>query len=186
MLPHCLKSSTYLLHFKIRSIIISFLWVLGYIGKTGNEYADSLTGSIINKLCSSHLKCFFSDLVCTYSKSIKNLLSPEWNNLPVSHVSGYRSITNNISSSSWFQSLNFCCIEIVKYSRLCSGHNLLPHHTYKLELNESVYCSIPNCSGVSCDFSHLLYCSVLSPQNTSFSLSISIFQLLMPFHLILT
>ena len=127
-----------------------------------------MAGSSAKQPYSGPLRCPYTDLVSLHRTSTQELWKLEWDSLPESYASSYRSLFKNIPSQPWFQSLKMSRATITKYTRLRTGHSLLPHHSFKLGLNNSPYCPLPNCSGEYCDFQHLLLnCSSLSIQRTT-------------------
>ena len=135
---------------------ISFLWIPGHVGINGNKYADFLASSIANQtLLGPHL-CPYTDLVPIHRKFVHKLWKLDWDNLPESYASGYKTIFKNIPTCPWFYWLDISRAVIIKYTRLRTGHNLLPHHSFKLGLNNSSYCPLPSCGGAHCDIQHLL------------------------------
>ncbi|KAF0753574.1 RNase H domain-containing protein [Aphis craccivora] len=65
-------------------------------------------------------------------------------------------------------------VVITKFTRLCTGYNLLPHYSFKLRLNNSTYCLLPNCGGEYCNFQHLLInCPSLSIQRSQLKILFS-------------
>lgn len=52
---------------------------------------------------------------------------------------------------------------IIEYTRLRSDNHLLPYRSFKLGLNNSMYCTLPNCGEAYCGFKHLLLLSITLP-----------------------
>jgi hypothetical protein len=164
--PIILKIRALLLSLKIRSFSISFLWAPEHIGINGNKYVDSLAGSTANQSYSGPLWCPYTDLVTIHRTFINELWKLEWDSLSESYAFDYTSLFKNIPNQSWFQSLKMNRAAIAKFTRLRTGHSL-PHHSFKLGLNSSACCPLPNCGGEYCDFYHLLInCQSLSIQRS--------------------
>lgn len=155
--PVILKIRSVLWSLNSRSFVISFLWVPGHIGISGNEKADALARSLNNVFPSGSLFCPYSDLVPLLRRDINKLWLLEWESLPVSYSPAYKMISPVIPTQPWFQDLDIDRYIIVLYSRLRLGHNLLPFHAFKLGLNHSSACLLGNCREDSCDLSHLLF-----------------------------
>ncbi|KAF0748096.1 RNase H domain-containing protein [Aphis craccivora] len=114
-------------------------------------HADSLADSTANQSYSVPLRCPYTDIVTLH-----------------------HSLFKNIYSQPWFQSLKINRAVITKFTRFRTGHSLLPHHSFKLGLNNSTYCPLPNCFGEYADFQHLLInCPSLSIQRSQLKILFS-------------
>jgi hypothetical protein len=96
---------------------------------------------------------------CTYKLWLKH-----WGSLPPHFTIWYRNISPSILPLPWFHNLNRSRKSISSFSRLRFGHTLLPSHSFKLALNDSLLCTLHN-EPMVCDISHLIFsCPILLTQ----------------------
>lgn len=150
---------------RIKSILFSlgqldfnmqFLWVPSHVGFRGNEYANSLAKSSSNFISPSFSPIPWSDFTPLLRHHIFNLWSAYWHNLPANFASKYKSIVPNIINNIWFKNVLLPRAFIVQFNRLRIGHYLLPSHAYKLNLNDSPFCTL-HMEEYICDLSQILF-----------------------------
>jgi len=101
------------------------------------------------------MKILSSDLLSLIKKNCNKMWHDKWTSLENNFTPWYRMISSNIPSQPWFYNLPLSMSQIRSFSRLRSGQNLLPVHSFRLSFNNSpVY---PRHEGeVNYDFYHII------------------------------
>ncbi|XP_026819622.1 uncharacterized protein LOC113558364 [Rhopalosiphum maidis] len=146
---------------------IQFLWIPSHIGIYGNEVADNLAKSTSSLICPSLTQLPHTDFTPTIRHHIKHLWSSQWSNFPEKFAARYKHIVPIIPQKIWFNNLHLSRATIVQFNRQRSGHTTLPAHAYKLDLNDSPFCTL-HITEMPCDLSHILFeCPSLYPKRTT-------------------
>jgi hypothetical protein len=101
----------------------------------------SLASSTTNRSYSSPPWCPYTDFVTLHRTSIQKQGKLEWVNLPESYAFGCGSLFKSIHIHPWFQAIKISRTDLTKYTRLRTGHSLLPYHSFNMGLNSSAFCS---------------------------------------------
>jgi hypothetical protein len=150
-----LRIKSLIFNFNSLNYTIHFIWILGHTGIHGNEFVDNIAESTSNIILPSFTLLPHSDLTPFIKRYTFNLWSSYWNNLPGNFASIYKDITSNILNNIWFSKLDLHRSHITQFNRLRIGHSLLPSHSFKLDLNDSPFCTL-HLDECICDLSHIL------------------------------
>ena len=133
--------------------MVQFLWIPGHIGITGNEIADRLAKDTIKINNSPVCKIPFTDIIPHSRKIIWKAWNNKWAD-PNNKVSlWHKKISPIILKRHGFKILRS---QIISFSRLRTGHNLLPLHAFRLSLNSSPLCTWHSYEA-DCDARHILF-----------------------------
>lgn len=116
---------------------------MGVQPRRDHQKQDHLAYSTKPVLDFSTFKILRFVLYSIHHQLIWNTWQYKWCSLsPFYASSWHRSITSLISSSSWFWGLYLSRSQIVAFTRLCFGHNLLSNYSFHLSLSNHLLCAL--------------------------------------------
>lgn len=77
-----------------------------------------------------------------YQRHVLSVCSTYWNNSPGNFVYRFKSTVFVTQSKIWFKDIILSRSFIIKFNLLHTGHHLLPSHAYKLNLWDSLNCTL--------------------------------------------
>ena len=140
----------------LKGIYITFIWVKGHIGCSGNETVDRAANEAINKNEYAYNRVSISDLRLTIKEQIINKWQVEWNLSSKDRGYKYSLINPNVGITPWFEKMNigrrsfYSCL-----SRMRLGHGSYPAHLKRIGVRDDDGCSCD--PTVVADLEHILF-----------------------------